>query len=231
VKPRQRMWSQVLAWTTSDEYTPLSTENHFDVLPIEEITKDDSISLTESAENGSKTIPQPIPILQTTSLTPPITLHHSQFCQHPKWEKCVPDHYIVTSTDSTNSLELSVSLQTTNTGVVLTPTALLDLGATSQFIHSNFVEQHHLTTKSLGWPIPILNMDGSPNKAGSISKVIKVVLWYCDHSEKATFMATRLGKQDIILGLTWLHEHNPEVDWQSGDVEVKPQHSSLSVLM
>jgi hypothetical protein len=28
-----------------------------------------------------------------------------------------------------------------------------------------------------------------------------------------------LGKQDIILGLTWLCEHNPEVNWQSNEVK------------
>jgi hypothetical protein len=29
-----------------------------------------------------------------------------------------------------------------------------------------------------------------------------------------------LGKQDIILGLTWLSEHNPEVNWQSNEVKM-----------
>jgi hypothetical protein len=64
-------------------------------------------------------------------------------------------------------------------------------------------------------------VDGSPNEARSISKVVELVLWYCDHSERATFVVTRLGKQDIILGLTWLYKHNPEVDWQSGEVKIE----------
>ena len=29
-----------------------------------------------------------------------------------------------------------------------------------------------------------------------------------------------LGGQDVILGLSWLREHNPEVDWQSGEVQM-----------
>jgi hypothetical protein len=35
-----------------------------------------------------------------------------------------------------------------------------------------------------------------------------------------------MGKQDIILGLTWLCEHNPEVDWQSNKVKMRqcPNH-------
>jgi Retroviral aspartyl protease len=99
-------------------------------------------------------------------------------------------------------------------------TTLLKSGPTSQFIHSNFVEQHHLTTKLLSQPIPIFNVDSYPNKAGSISKVVEVVLWYHDHSEKATFTVTGLKKQNIILSLTWLHEHNPEVNWQLGEVKM-----------
>jgi hypothetical protein len=35
------------------------------------------------------------------------------------------------------------------------------------------------------------------------------------------FTVTGLRKQDIILGLTWLHEHNPEVNWKSGDVKMR----------
>jgi hypothetical protein len=31
---------------------------------------------------------------------------------------------------------------------------------------------------------------------------------------------TGISKQDVILGLTWLHEHNPEVDWQTNEVKM-----------
>jgi hypothetical protein len=58
----------------------------------------------------------------------------------------------------------------------------------------------------------VYNVDWSPNEAGSITEVVDVVLRYHDHSERAVFTVTNLGRQDIILGLTWLREHNPEVD-------------------
>jgi hypothetical protein len=37
---------------------------------------------------------------------------------------------------------------------------------------------------------------------------------------------TSLGKQDVILGLTWLHEHNPEIDWETAEVKMSqcPNH-------
>ncbi|KNZ78247.1 hypothetical protein J132_01226, partial [Termitomyces sp. J132] len=32
------------------------------------------------------------------------------------------------------------------------------------------------------------------------------------------FAVTSLGKQDMILGFTWLHEHNPEINWTKAKV-------------
>ena len=63
-------------------------------------------------------------------------------------------------------------------------------------------------------------MDGSPNEAGSITEVVDLVLRFKDHSERALFAVTNLGKQDIILSLPWLREHNPEVDWKTGEIKM-----------
>jgi hypothetical protein len=35
---------------------------------------------------------------------------------------------------------------------------------------------------------------------------------------RTSFAVTSLGKQDIILGFTWLQEHNPEINWQTRKV-------------
>ncbi|KNZ76172.1 hypothetical protein J132_11291 [Termitomyces sp. J132] len=58
------------------------------------------------------------------------------------------------------------------------------------------------------------------NESGSICSVVDLVLCYQDHSERAAFAVTSLGKQDMILGFTWLHEHNPEIDWTKGEVKM-----------
>ncbi|KDQ33977.1 hypothetical protein PLEOSDRAFT_1080989 [Pleurotus ostreatus PC15] len=33
-----------------------------------------------------------------------------------------------------------------------------------------------------------------------------------------TLYVTNLGNVDVILGLTWLKKHNPEIDWKTGEV-------------
>src|SRR6266487_5352270 len=81
-------------------------------------------------------------------------------------------------------------------------------------------------TQTLQRPVPVKNVDGSPNEAGSIKEVVDLVLRFKDHSERALFGVTNLGKQNLILGFPWLHEHNPEVDWKTGEVKMSccPQH-------
>jgi len=66
----------------------------------------------------------------------------------------------------------------------------------------------------------VYNVDGSPNEAGRISEVIDVVLRYKTHSERTLLAVSSLRKQNMILSYTWLKDHNPEVNWQTGEVQM-----------
>jgi hypothetical protein len=68
--------------------------------------------------------------------------------------------------------------------------------------------------------IPVFNVDGTPNEAGCISEVVELIIRYEKHSERTLFAVTGLGRQNLILGITWLREHNPEIDWRTGKVEM-----------
>ena len=63
-------------------------------------------------------------------------------------------------------------------------------------------------------------MDSSPNKAGQISEVVDVVLRYKTHSERTLLAVSSLGRQSMILSYTWLKDHNPEVNWQTREVQM-----------
>ena len=82
----------------------------------------------------------------------------------------------------------------------------------------NYVEWNRLTTRKLRHAIPVFNVDGSPNKAGSITEIVDAILHYEGHMECTSFAVTSLGKQDIILRFTWLQEHNPEINWRTQEV-------------
>src|SRR5215216_547458 len=138
----------------------------------------------------------------------------------PKWERQLPKRYVLATTPGPKSLNLKVELQTTDTGDVLTTDALLDSGATGMFIDTEYVRKHRLTTRALARAIPVYNVDGTANEAGAITGVVDMVLHYKGHTERVQLAVTGLGKQDLILGYTWLRKHNPEVDWQTNEVKM-----------
>ena len=63
-------------------------------------------------------------------------------------------------------------------------------------------------------------VDGTLNKASSITKVADMIMTYKGHSEWIILTVTWLGKQDTILGMTWLKKHNPEIDFTTGTVQL-----------
>ena len=84
----------------------------------------------------------------------------------------------------------------------------------------SYMERHRLATRKLQRPIPVYNVDGSPNEGGAIREIVDVILRVNGHMERTTFAVTSLGKQDLILGFTWLEEHNPEIDWQTRKISM-----------
>lgn len=123
-------------------------------------------------------------------------------------------------TPSKRSLKLKVELVTKDTQETHAITALLDSGATGCFIDVAVVDRLKLTTHPLACTIPIYNVDGTRNETGGVSAVVEAVLHYDRHSEQASFAVTSLGKESMILGYTWLKEHNPDIDWSTGSVKM-----------
>jgi Retroviral aspartyl protease len=103
---------------------------------------------------------------------------------------------------------------------VKTITALLDSGASGMFIDTDCVKEHKLNTRRLSHPIPVNNINRTPNEAGTIKEIVDVILHYETHTEQTKFAVTRLGGQHMLLRLPWLKEHNPEIDWASGEVKM-----------
>jgi len=90
--------------------------------------------------------------------------------------------------------------------------ALLDSGATDNFIDKDFVCMKGISTRNISRPIPVFNVDGFSNKAGRIAKVVDVVLCYKTHSKRTLLAISNIGKQSMILGYTWLKDHNLKVN-------------------
>src|SRR6266571_2819098 len=112
---------------------------------------------------------------------------------------------------------LPIHLKTTDTIEELSTEAMVDTGATGDFIDQDFVTHAKLPTRKLSQPIPVYNVDGTPNEAGSIHEVVDVIMTYNQHSERILLAVTRLG---MILGFTWLDKHNPEIDFRTRSIKM-----------
>src|SRR5258708_36356293 len=108
---------------------------------------------------------------------------------------------------------MSVELQTTTSLCSISTSALLNSGTTGMFVNQDFAQKHKLETRPLPNPVPVHNVDGTPNEKGSITEEVEVLLWSGQHTEKACLTVANLGWQTIIIRHSWLTHHNPEVDW------------------
>jgi len=50
--------------------------------------------------------------------------------------------------------------------------------------------------------------------------VVDVVLHYKTYSKRMLLTVSSLRKQSMILGYTWLKDHNPEVNWQAREMQM-----------
>jgi len=142
-------------------------------------------------------------ICEPTDALPPSSLDRKALPRRPKWEKRLPERFSANALDARGtSIVLPIEISTTDTSKVHSVKALLDSGATGSFIDKDFVCTEGITTQSIFCPIPVYNVDGSPNEAGQISEVVDVVLCYKTHSERTLLAVSSLGRQSMILGYT-----------------------------
>ena len=104
-------------------------------------------------------------------------------------------------------------------GVVIVEEGFLDSGAGGKFIDQNYAKAQGLETEPLLEPIPVYNVDGTPNKRGTIRRYVDLNIEIHGQTRKERLLVTGLGKQKIILGFPWLRETNPIIDWKKGTLE------------
>jgi predicted aspartyl protease len=97
---------------------------------------------------------------------------------------------------------------------------MVDSGATNTFISQEFVQANKVRTLTLRKPIPLYNVDGSHNSAGSITEYVELRVDIEGHQETVQFLVTDLGSEDVIMGITWLRKHNPSVNWKEGSLRL-----------
>ena len=91
--------------------------------------------------------------------------------------------------------------------------ALIDSGASTSCLDWGFVRKHSLPTAWLWKPIYTRNADNSINSKGVIRFTSILFLNIEGIARKVTFHVISLGNENVILGLPWLKDVNPTIDW------------------
>jgi Retroviral aspartyl protease len=131
------------------------------------------------------------------SVSPSLSIEHVQVAQIEK------------NTMTVDILILSKSLGQKKS---IETTTLLDTGAGGKFINQNFIQNQKIKTKELKYLIEVFNVDGTPNKRGTITKYTQLDLTINGQTRTHNLLVTGLGKQKIILGYPWFKQTNPDIN-------------------
>jgi len=127
---------------------------------------------------------------------------------------------LICSAKIDKEIMLKVGLRTVDSHKIEEVDTLLDSSATGLFIDCTWLCQKKIMTCKLKHPIEVYNIDGSVNRGGSIMEEVTPILSYQGHKEHTMFEVCDLGKSNLIIGHTWLHKHNLEIDWETVKVEM-----------
>ena len=98
--------------------------------------------------------------------------------------------------------------------------ALLDSGITGLVISSEFTRKQKFKLKKIKNPIYIKNIDEIPNKERPIENTVEVNIYYQRYKERIEIDVIGGQKWNVILGISQLAHHNPEIDWRIGEVKI-----------
>ena len=95
--------------------------------------------------------------------------------------------------------------------------ALVDSGSQANYVSAHAVQQAGLEVQRKQEPYPLYVASGEPMPKGNkiTEEVRQVTLSIQEHEEELDLDVLGLAIHDIILGLPWLREHNPRIDWTS----------------
>jgi len=95
----------------------------------------------------------------------------------------------------------------------VTINAMIDSGATEDFIDREVCNKHGIKMIKAKNPREIYVADGKPSAMGPVTHMTKVPMDISSHRELVTFQVANLQNHGVILGMPWLREHNPTIDW------------------
>ena len=100
----------------------------------------------------------------------------------------------------------------------ITTNAMVDTGATEDFIDQQFCVQHQFPVRRLNQPRDIFVIDRKSSSVGPITHEVIITMDIGNHREQIRFQVANLKKHEAILGMPWLKRHNPTINWDKEQI-------------
>jgi hypothetical protein len=97
--------------------------------------------------------------------------------------------------------------------------ALVDSGATDNFMHPAFAKQMGLGLQILPHPKKIFNIDNTTNKSGMITHFLDLNIRTNGIDKEMPFLVMDIGHEEVLLGYPWLATFEPKFNWRSAVID------------
>jgi len=109
-------------------------------------------------------------------------------------------------------------------------TALVDSGASENFIDRAYVEASGIQMQQKAVPRRVLTVDGSEVTGGPVTHDAQIHLTINHHEEDIRLHCITIGNAPIILGLPWLKLHDPVIGRKNHTVKFHSNHCAEKCL-
>jgi hypothetical protein len=92
--------------------------------------------------------------------------------------------------------------------------ALVDSGATENFMNLQYAQWLRLPIKKLAYERNLFNMDRTENKSGKLKYYTDLEVQTGMNKTQMRFFLTDLGENKAILGYSWFAVVQPKIDWK-----------------
>jgi hypothetical protein len=93
--------------------------------------------------------------------------------------------------------------------------ALVNSGATDNFMHPAFTKRMGLGLRELSNPKKIFNINNTTNKSGMITHYLDLDVCTNGIHKEMRFLVTDIGHEEVLLGYPWLATFEPKFNWRS----------------
>jgi len=97
---------------------------------------------------------------------------------------------------------------------------LLDSSVIKLVMSLEFIRRQRFKLKKIKRLIYVRNISGFFNKEKPIEHTVKVNIYYQGYRKKTEINIISKQKWSVILEISWLTCHNPEIDWKTREVKI-----------